>query len=127
MRRVSRILLCVTVSVGLMLLPSALWTFAAGLHPSLLEFMGYIFTFSSVLFVGLLGLRLPDWLGNPPGLYLLNLPPILVIGLAAYMILRRSPKLSSGKAACIAANVSLLLMQALGSLMLYFFARYSGP
>jgi len=120
-------LLCATISVGLFLLPAGIWTFVAGFHPTLAEFLGLIFTFSIAPFYALLNPRLPDWLADSPGYYLLNLIPALIIGLAAYLILRKLTKLSPLKTACIAGNASLLLLQGLGSLMLYFFARYSGP
>jgi len=128
MRSVVPIFLCLTISIGLFLLPSAIWTFSTrNFNPTLLEFMGFVFMFSVVIFIGPFNLRLPDWLGNPPGLYLLNLIPIAVISLVAYLILHRSTKLSRAKSACIAINASILLIQAMGSLMLYFFGRYSGP
>ena len=128
MRSVVPIFLCLTISIGLFLLPSAIWTFSTrNFNPTLLEFMGFVFLFSVVIFIGPFNLRLPDWLGNPPGLYLLNLIPIAVIGLVAYLILHRSTKLPRAKSACIAINASILLIQAMGSLMLYFFGRNSGP
>jgi hypothetical protein len=127
MRITLGLLLCATVSVGLFLLPAGIWTVVTGFDKTLLVFLALIFTFSTVPFEALLDPRLPDWLANPPGLYVLNLIPALIIALAAYPILRKSTKLSRVKALCIAGNATLLLLQMAGSLMLYFFIRHSGP
>ncbi|HLE05530.1 MAG TPA: hypothetical protein VI729_13080 [Anaerolineales bacterium] len=127
MRITIGLLLCANVSVGLFLLPAGIWTVVTGFDKTLLVFLALIFRFSTVPFEALLDPRLPDWLANPPGLYILNLIPALVIALAAYPILRKSTSLSRVKALCIAGNASLLLLQMVGSLMLYFFIRHSGP
>jgi hypothetical protein len=127
MRITLGLLLCATVSVGLFLLPAGIWTVVTGFDKTLLVFLALIFTFSMVPFEALLDPRLPDWLANPPGHYILNLIPALIIALTAYLILRKNTKLSREKAMCIAGNASLLLLQMVGSLMLYFFIRHSGP
>jgi hypothetical protein len=116
-------LVCAAVSVGLFLLPAGLWTVVTGGGKSLPVFIGLIFTFSMVPFYALLDPTLPDWLTNPPGVYLVNLIPGLILALAAYLVLRRTTKLSPMKAACIAGNASLLLLQMMGSIMLYFLPR----
>ena len=127
MRITLGLLLCTTLSVGLFLLPAGIWTVVTGFDKTLLVFLALIFRFSTVPLDALLDPRLPDWLANPPGLYILNLIPALIIVLAAYAILRKSTKLSRVKALCIAGNASLLFLQMVGSLMLYFFIRHSGP
>jgi hypothetical protein len=116
-------LLCAAVSVGLFLLPAGLWTVVTGADKTLPVFLALIFTFSMVPFYALFDPLLPDWLTNPPGVYLLNLIPGLILALVAYLILRRTTKLSPMKAACIAGNASLLLLQVAGSIMLYFLPR----
>lgn len=99
--------LCATVSVGLFLLPAGIWTVVTGFDKSLLVYPGLIFTFSTVPFDVLFDPRLPEWLTQPPGVYLLNLFPALIMALAAYPILRKSTKLSRVKALCVAGNASL--------------------
>ena len=130
MSRRVRGLLYPAISIALFFVPAAIWTLVSGTINlyQLVWFLHLIFTFSlALLSVALLNVHLPEWLSNYPGLYVLNLVPIAFLGAAGYLLLRRIPKLSPANAAWIALNGAILLMQAVGSLMLYFFGRYSGP
>jgi hypothetical protein len=128
----ARVLLAIAASLALFLLPAAIWTFLSGTFTQarLIEFAGFLLLFTVIAFLrplGPLAFELPNWLEEPPGLYVIAIIPVTVLSIAVYLLLHRRLKVSRQTAAFIAANGSILLAQAAGFLMMSLYARNSGP
>ena len=119
----------IIISIVVVCIPPTIWLFITGdfYVRKFIEFIGFIFLFSAFVILTVTPFDMPDWLQNTPGIYTVNLIPIALVSVPAYLLLTEVFKTTRNRALWISILGSVFITEMMGLVLMYLFGSGASP